>query len=83
MFRSDSHGAWLSSLGADLLLLVEIDNIFAGKDYISFRLAANQSCPLSEASKKSGLSVWVGNELGVLGDFPDWAMVVIVCILVM
>ena len=70
MFRSDSHGAWLSSLGADLLLLVEID-------YIS-----NQSCPLSKASKKSGLSVWVGNELGVLGDFPDWAMVVIVCILV-
>ena len=83
MFRSDSHGAWLSSLGEDLLLLVEIDNIFAGRDCLLFRLAANQSCPLSEASKKSGLSVWVGNELGVLGDFPDWAMVVIVCILVM
>ena len=27
MFRSDSHGAWLSSLGADLPLLVQIDYI--------------------------------------------------------
>lgn len=37
---------------------------------------------LAEASKRSGLSVWVGQELGVLGGLPDWAMVVIVCILV-
>ena len=36
-----------------------------------------------EASKRSGLSVWVGQELGVLGGLPDWAMVVIVCILVL
>ena len=28
------------------------------------------------------MSVWVGQELGVLGGLPDWAMVVIVCILV-
>ena len=37
---------------------------------------------LTEASKRSGLSVWIGQELGVLGGLPDWAMVVIVCILV-
>jgi len=37
---------------------------------------------LAEASKRSGLSVWIGKELGVLGSLPDWAMVVIVCILV-
>ena len=73
MFRSGFLGESPSSLAADLLLLV---TRFDEKDNIRFRF-------FPEASKRSGLSVWVGQELGVLGGLPDWAMVVIVCILVL
>jgi len=37
---------------------------------------------LAAASKKSGLSDWVGTELKVLDSLPDWAMVVVICVLV-
>ena len=73
MFRSGFLGESPSSLAADLLLLV---TRFDEKDNKRFRF-------FPEASKRSGLSVWVGQELGVLGGLPDWAMVVIVCILVL
>ena len=48
----------------------------------SVQITNHNILPFTEASKRSGLSVWIGKELGVLGSLPDWAMVVIVCILV-
>ena len=36
---------------------------------------------LAEASKQSGLSCWVGSQLKVLGAFPDYAIVIIICLM--
>ena len=77
MFRGDFLGGWLFSLVAGLHLPVTIATL--AKHHTKHPTIF---CSVAEASKRSGLSVWVGQELGVLGGLPDWAMVVIVCILV-
>lgn len=36
---------------------------------------------LADASKVSGLSDWVGEQLRVLSFLPDWAMILIICLM--